>query len=58
MKKIAALSAALLLCLLTAGCAKQPENDAAPASVVVGFSQLGAESSWRIANTASMENAA
>ena len=27
-------------------------------SLVVGFSQLGAESSWRIANTASMERAA
>ena len=35
---------------------KTAENDSS--SIVVGFSQLGAESSWRIANTASIEQAA
>jgi len=46
----------LALCLLT-GCTQQPEP--APENpVVVGFSQLGSESAWRIANTQSMEAAA
>ena len=47
----------LALCLLT-GCAGKQETSGESASVVVGFSQLGAESSWRIANTFSMEQAA
>ena len=52
--------AALLLALcgaLLAGCAPKPVNANSPA-LVVGFSQLGAESGWRIGNTASMEEAA
>ena len=54
----AALAAVLaaLICL-AGGCAKKPEEPENPA-IVVGFSQLGAESSWRIANTASVEAAA
>ena len=48
----------LLLCLLLFGCAKEPAPETKQPSVVVGFSQLGAESSWRIANTESMEKAA
>ncbi len=48
----------LLLCLLLSSCAMEAKNDNRTASVVVGFSQLGAESSWRIANTKSMEHAA
>ena len=56
---------ALLLagcCALLAACgsrdvaADRPGGDAP--SVVVGFSQLGSESGWRIGNTASMEQAA
>ncbi len=58
MKKTGCLIAALLLCLCLTSCAKEPETEAQKASVVVGFSQLGAESSWRIANTESMETAA
>ena len=58
MKKIIILTAVLLLCLCLASCAREPEQDIQPAPVVVGFSQLGAESSWRIANTESMETAA
>lgn len=50
------LAVALLLCL--SGCAGKQEQKPESASIVVGFSQLGSESSWRIANTASMEQAA
>ena len=57
MKKFFCLLAAILLLTAMTSCAKQPESDK-KSSVVVGFSQLGAESSWRIANTESMEKAA
>ena len=59
MRRTIGALALILMLLLLAGCspAKEPaEKD--PGSVVVGFSQLGAESSWRIANTASMVSAA
>ena len=58
MKKTICLIAALLLCLFLGSCAREQEPEDKTASVVVGFSQLGAESSWRIANTQSMETAA
>ena len=58
MKKKICLTVSLLLCLLLFGCAKEPAPETKQPSVVVGFSQLGAESSWRIANTESMEKAA
>ena len=58
MRRIFCLTAALLLCLCLASCAHENETEANAAPVVVGFSQLGAESSWRIANTESMETAA
>ena len=58
MKKTICIIAALLLCLCLSSCAKEQETEAKQAAVVVGFSQLGAESSWRIANTESMEAAA
>ncbi len=48
----------LSLCMILGGCTKTAKEDEKPTSVVVGFSQLGAESSWRIANTKSMEAAA
>ena len=58
MKKTVCLLLVLLLCLGLGSCAKEQEKDNDTTSVVVGFSQLGAESSWRIANTQSMEKAA
>ncbi len=58
MKKKFLLIAVLLLTLCLTSCTREPENEIQKASVVVGFSQLGAESSWRIANTESMETAA
>ena len=46
----------LLLCaLLLTGCGQEVSPE--PKRTVVGFSQLGAESDWRVANTASMMQA-
>ena len=58
MRKEIALGLVLILLLTLSGCAGKQEPDGDNASIVVGFSQLGAESSWRIANTESMEQAA
>ena len=57
MKRALALAAALAMMLTLAGCARKAEEPETRA-IVVGFSQLGAESSWRIANTASVAAAA
>ena len=60
MKKGIAMILALALLLGLTGCSgkQETEKEKDDSSIVVGFSQLGAESSWRIANTASMEQAA
>ena len=58
MRKGIALALALLMLFILSGCAGKQEPAADNASIVVGFSQLGSESSWRIANTVSMEQAA
>ena len=59
MRKALTAVLALLLILGLSGCAAKPDTSAKEnTSIVVGFSQLGAESSWRIANTVSMEQAA
>ena len=58
MKKILLLM--LALCLLLSACAKEetePAETAEP-SVLLGFSQLGWESAWRLANTESIKSAA
>lgn len=58
-KKAAALFCSLL-CILAAGCGsravikEEAGSQAADEYIVVGFSQLGAESDWRSANTESM----
>ena len=58
MRRGFALALILVLLLGLSGCAGKQEPAGENSSIVVGFSQLGAESSWRIANTASMEQAA
>ena len=59
MKRIAILL--LALCLLACGCSA-PENqraeEASEPSLLLGFSQLGWESAWRLANTESIKSAA
>ena len=60
--RTALLYTCLLLCFLSGGCGKAkepaPEGGAEASGLVVGFSQLGSESAWRLGNTASMEKAA
>ncbi|MBR6442147.1 MAG: ABC transporter substrate-binding protein [Clostridia bacterium] len=58
MRKGIALGLVLLMLLVLTGCTGKQEPAGDNSSIVVGFSQLGAESSWRIANTASMGQAA
>ena len=58
MKKINLILIVILLGVALTSCRYVQDNSGETASVVVGFSQLGAESSWRIANTVSMETAA
>lgn len=64
-KKYFAIAIVLLLCILAIGCGKSfasvekpvsEENTPATEYITVGFSQLGAESDWRSANTESMKN--
>ena len=57
MRKIAIMILAVILLGLLGGCAGKPA-DPENRAIVVGFSQLGAESSWRMANTKSVEAAA
>ena len=62
-KTLAVLCGLMLLLTLPTGCATEKtdgseEPDPAVANlIVVGFSQVGAESEWRVANSESMKNA-
>ena len=58
MRKGLALLLVLMIAAGLTGCAGKQDTEKDSSSIVVGFSQLGSESSWRIANTASMEQAA
>jgi ABC-type sugar transport system substrate-binding protein len=57
MKLATGLCAMLLVAGVTAGCSRQGE-DATDKTIVLGFSQIGAESEWRTANTTSVREAA
>ena len=62
LKKIGLVIFGMLAMLVCCGCKKgQSPTDADPfpkeSRIVVGFSQVGAESDWRNANTESMKNA-
>jgi len=52
-----ALILVLVLCLLLSGCAAK-NNPGAEPRLLLGFSQLGSESSWRIGNTKDIEEKA
>ncbi len=58
------MAALLALCVLLPGCAARPVGEDAPAeesreqSLLLGFSQLGWESAWRLANSESIKDAA
>ena len=58
---LSAVCVSMMCCIMVAGCGSsrsEEENvSAANESIVVGFSQLGAESDWRSANSESMRNA-
>lgn len=57
MKRI--LPMLMLLCLMLSGCgAHEEERVEGEASLLMGFSQLGWESAWRLANTESIKSAA
>ena len=50
----------LALCLLLAGCGAREAEEARmeDPTILLGFSQLGWESAWRLANTQSIKSAA
>ncbi|MBP8967824.1 MAG: ABC transporter substrate-binding protein [Lachnospiraceae bacterium] len=50
-------SGIIMAILLTAGCASGAEDSNEPA-LLLGFSQIGAESAWRIGNTRDIQNSA
>ena len=57
MKRFLMLLVAAGMCLLMAACGKtEPKVEVTEDYIVVGFSQLGAESDWRSANTESMKS--
>lgn len=63
MKKVGLIIAVLLMIFLLAACGSDTEESAEPAAaaektfedLVVGYAQIGAESEWRTANTASIK---
>lgn len=57
LRKVTAASAAGLLAASLAACASD-DGDSGDGQIVLGFSQVGAESGWRTANTTSIQDAA
>ena len=59
MKKIIALVISMMMLLLAVGCGGGDEKKAdGDKKITMGFSQIGAESEWRTANTESVKEAA
>jgi galactofuranose transport system substrate-binding protein len=60
MMRLSQLALGFIVLLLAAcsGGADKPGGDAAAKPIVLGFSQIGAESEWRTANTTSIQSAA
>ena len=58
--KRCAMVGLLVLCLLLTGCGAREtqETRMEEPSILLGFSQLGWESAWRLANTQSIKSAA
>lgn len=57
-RRFTAAALILIFATLLTGCNAKPTGEQDTGAIVVGFSQLGSESAWRIGNTASMEAAA
>lgn len=63
MNKVSLLIHCLIICLILAACGAEAtpvatETEDSEDSIVVGFSQIGAESEWRTANTVSIQKEA
>jgi len=63
LRGVALLVTAVLLCLSLTACSREPVDEAGaasgePATLVVGFSQIGAESAWRTAESNSIRQEA
>jgi len=56
-KNMSILICLILSFVLCTGCSKEPEQSNEP-SLLLGFSQIGSESAWRIGNTRDIEEAA
>ena len=56
-KKICRCFCFLLIIIMTGGCTKPAEQPIEP-KLLLGFSQIGAESAWRIGNTRDIEEQA
>ncbi|PPV04881.1 transcriptional regulator, LacI family [Xanthomonas bromi] len=54
---VVAVMLVLVLAVLAGGCSRGGEQGAQAGQITVGFSQVGAESEWRTANTASVKAA-
>ena len=57
LKRIIACALCLILAVTAAGCGKK-EDEKADAKILLGFSQLGSESAWRMGNTKDIEEQA
>ncbi len=56
--RVLVLPVLLAMLALLSGCGQRPQPEAADPSLLLGFSQLGSESSWRIGNTRDIEKQA